>query len=170
MSKASICRASPHPPPWAGLAHFESDLINATHAFHRWIVRSSAAARVKDLSATDALVLHQIAAASGRNDGKGVADLSFMLNIEDVHVVSYSIRKLVALGIVEAVRHGKEVSYSTTRLGEEYLALYRQVREECLLQAVSLLEINPAALKELARHLRKLSGRYDQAARAASSF
>ena len=144
--------------------------MSATHAFHRWIVRSSTASRMRDLSATDALVLHQIAKGAGGAAGMGVADLGFVLNIEDVHVVSYAIRKLVSLGIVEAVRHGKEVSYSVTRSGEEYLARYRQVREECLLRAISLLQINPDALQDLARTLRTLSGRYDQAARAASSF
>jgi predicted MarR family transcription regulator len=113
------------------------------------------------------LVLHQI---GGGADGKGVADLSFVLNIEDVHVVSYSLRKLVGLGIVKACRRGKEVTYSVTPLGREYLQLYRQIREECLMRSIDVLQINPVALKELAQYLRKLSGLYDQAARAASSF
>lgn len=150
-----------------GLTDFEFDLVTATHAFQRWIVRSTAATHLKDLSAIDALVVQQIG-FSGSD--KSLADLSFILNIEDTHVVAYSLRKLVSLGIVTPNKHGKEVLYSATALGQEYLELYQGIREECLLHPIGDLQINPIALKELAQYLRKLSGLYDQAARAVSSF
>jgi predicted MarR family transcription regulator len=149
----------------AGLTDFEFDLITATHAFQRWMLRSTAATHLKDLSATDALVVQQIGSTE-----KSLADLSFILNIEDTHVVAYSLRKLVSLGIVKTDKHGKEVLYSTTALGQEYLELYQGIRDECLLRPIGDLQINPTALKELAQYLCKLSGLYDQAARAVSSF
>lgn len=153
--------------PGTGLTDFEFDLVTATHAFQRWIVRSTAATQIKDLSTVDALVLQQIGSSSSE---KSLADLSFVLNIEDTHVVAYSLRKLVSLGVIAASKHGKEVFYSATALGQEYIELYQQIRHECLLHPIGDLNINPIALKELAQYLRKLSGLYDQAARAVSSF
>lgn len=166
-SRRTAVRALPLPASETGLSNFEFDLVTATHAFQRWIVRSSAATQLKDLSAVDALVVQQI---GGNGNGKSLADLSFMLNIEDTHVVAYSLRKLVSLGVLVATKHGKEVFYSPTSLGLEYIQLFQQIRHECLLHPIGDLHINPIALKELAQYLRKLSGLYDQAARAVSSF
>ncbi len=153
--------------PPCGLAEFEFDLVTAIHALHRWLVRSTAATHLKDLSAVDALVVHQIAASGSE---KSLSDLSFILNIEDTHVVAYSLRKLVSMGIVNTSKQGKEVMYSAVPLAHEYLDFYRRIREACLLHPVGTLQINPAALKELAQYLRQLSGLYDQAARAVTSL
>ncbi|PAT35138.1 transcriptional regulator [Vandammella animalimorsus] len=135
------------------------------NAFSRWAVRCMAAAGVPDLTFTDVLVLHHI---NHRGRGKKLADICFVLNYEDTHVVNYALKKLVAAGLAVGEKTGKEVFYSPTERGQQVAERYRQVREQCLIDSVNG-ELNPQ-IGELARFLRLMSGLYDQAARAASSL
>ena len=148
------------------LSEFEFGLIIAWHGFARWMMRCMAAAGVKDMTPTDVLVLHHVA---HRQTEKRLSDISFVLNIEDAHVVSYSLKKLVGLGLVKSSRHGKEAFYSTTSAGDEICELYREIRESCLMPGFSGTEAENQQIGELARLLRTVSGRYDQASRAAST-
>jgi predicted MarR family transcription regulator len=147
------------------LSEFEFGLIVAWNAFSRWAVRCMAAAGCPDLTITDVLLMHHI---SHRARNKKLADICFVLNYEDTHVVAYSLKKLVAAGLVETHKHGKEVFYSPSARGEAFVRQYREVREECLVKSLDT-ELN-ADIGELARLLRTMSGMYDQAARAASSL
>jgi predicted MarR family transcription regulator len=157
----------PAPTKAIALQEVEMAAISVNHAFHRWIVSSMTVAHLEDLAVVDVLVLHQI---TQRASHKRLSDICFILNIEDTHVVAYSLRKLVALGVVQADRQGKDVTYAATATGEQYLRRYQEIREHCLISCIDKLELNSAVLEELARFLRKMSGLYDQAARAASSF
>lgn len=148
------------------LSEFEFGLIIAWHGFARWMMRCMTAAGVKDMAPTDVLVLHHVA---HRQTEKRLADIGFVLNIEDTHVVNYSLKKLAALGLVKSVRHGKEAFYSTTPAGDDICERYREIREACLMPGFSGTEAENGQIGELARLLRTLSGRYDQAARAAST-
>src|SRR5512137_845157 len=147
------------------LSEFEFGLIVAWNAFSRWAVRCMAAAGCPELTITDVLLMHHV---SHRARNKKLADICFVLNYEDTHVVAYSLKKLVAAGLVEAQKQGKEVFYSPTPRGEALVAQYRGVREECLVKSLDT-ELN-ADIGELARLLRTMSGMYDQAARAATSL
>lgn len=147
------------------LSEFEFGLIVAWNAFSRWAVRCMAAAGLPDLTITDVLVLHHI---NHRARNKKLADICFVLNYEDTHVVGYSLKKLVAAGLARAEKQGKEVFYSPTDQGEAFVRQYRAVREECLIRSLDS-ELN-ADIGELARLLRTMSGMYDQAARAATSL
>ena len=147
------------------LSELEFGLIVAWNAFSRWCVRCMAAAGCPDLTTTDVLLLHHI---NHRARNKKLADISFVLNYEDTHVVAYSLKKLVAAGLAEAEKLGKEVSYRPTALGESVVKKYREVREACLVQSLDV-ERNHD-IGELARLLRTMSGMYDQAARAATSL
>jgi len=149
------------------LSEFEFGLIIAGHAFNRWVVRCMGAAGVKDLTTLDVLLLHHV---NHRAREKKLADISFMMNIEDTHVVAYSLKKLVALGMVKSEKKSKEVLFSTTAKGQDYIARYREVREACLVSSLSADGSENFELGELARFLRWLSGLYDQAARAATSL
>lgn len=147
------------------LSEFEFGLIVAWNAFSRWAVRCMSAAGCPDLTITDVLLLHHI---NHRARNKKLADICFVLNYEDTHVVAYSLKKLVAAGWVVAEKQGKEVFYSPTAQGEVFVAQYRAVREQCLVKSLDT-ELN-ADIGELARLLRTMSGMYDQAARAATSL
>ncbi len=148
------------------LSEFEFGMIIAWHGFARWMMRCMTAAGVKDMAPTDVLVLHHVA---HRQTEKRLSDICFVLNIEDAHVVSYSLKKLVGLGLVKSVRHGKEAFYSTTPAGNEICERYREIRESCLMPGFSGTEAENDQIGDLARLLRTLSGRYDQASRAAST-
>lgn len=162
LSSAHLARG-PHP----GLSELEFGLIVAGHAFQRWSVRCMSAAGAGDLTATDVLVLHHV---HHRDRPKKLADICFTLNYEDTHVVSYSLKKLVAAGWLSSGRVGKEASYSTTSAGRALVERYRQVRESCLLPGLSGETTDETALLRLAALLRALSGVYDQAARGAASL
>jgi predicted MarR family transcription regulator len=147
------------------LSELEFGLIVAWNAFSRWAVRCMAAAGCPDLTITDVLLLHHL---NHRARNKKIADICFVLNYEDTHVVAYSLKKLVAGGLVLAGKQGKEVFYSPSPSGEAFVARYREIREACLVANLDV-ERN-ADIGELARLMRTMSGLYDQAARAASSL
>ena len=147
------------------LSELEFGLIVAWNAFSRWAVRCMAAAGCPDLTITDVLLLHHL---NHRARNKKIADICFVLNYEDTHVVAYSLKKLVAAGLALAEKQGKEVFYSPTPEGEAFVQQYREVREDCLVK--SLDPERNADIGELARMLRTMSGMYDQAARAATSL
>ena len=69
------------------LSEFEFGLIVAWNAFSRWAVRCMAAAGCPDLTITDVLLMHHV---SHRARNKKLADICFVLNYEDTHVVAYS--------------------------------------------------------------------------------
>jgi predicted MarR family transcription regulator len=149
------------------LSEFEFGLIISSNAFNRWVVRCMAAAGLKDLTTIDVLLLHHV---NHRARKKKLADVSFMMNIEDAHIVSYSLRKLVNLKLVQTEKRGKEVVYFTTPQGQAQIERYREVREACLVAAIAKDGNNNAQLGEMAALLRFLSGMYDQAARAAATL
>ena len=154
------------------LSEFEFGLIIAGNAFNRWIVRCMAAAGYPDLGALDVEVLHSV---NHRGRQKKLADVCFILNVEDTHTVTYALKKLVHLGLVEGARSGKETLYAATDEGREACARYRQVREDCLIAALGAFTGDKPAtvhqeIGEVAALLRALSGLYDQAARAAASL
>lgn len=148
------------------LSEFEFGLIIATHAFNRWLIRCMGAAGVKDMTPVDVLVLHHI---NHRDTEKRLADICFVLNIEDTHIVSYSVKKLVGMKLVASTKRGKEVFLQATDEGAALCLRYRDIREACLLPGFTGKAEENGQLAEIARLLRTLSGRYDQAARAASS-
>ena len=150
----------------AEMSEFEFGLIVAGNAFHRWVVHCMAAAGLKDLTPLDVLVLHHVA---HRGIEKRLADICFVLNVEDAHVGSYSLRKLAGLGLVHSVKRGKEAFFSVTDQGREICEAYRDVREACLMPGFTGSAEDNARIGEFAQLLRTFSGRYDQAARAAST-
>jgi predicted MarR family transcription regulator len=147
------------------LSELEFGLIVAWNAFSRWAVRCMSAAGCPDLTIMDVLVLHHIC---HRARNKKLGDICFVLNVEDTHVVGYSLKKLLAAGLAQGEKVGKEVFYSPTAAGEAAVAKYREVREACLIANLDV-DRNPD-IGEAARLLRTMSGLYDQAARAATSL
>ena len=149
------------------LSEFEFGLIVVNNAFSRWVVRCMAAAGMPDLAVTDVLLLHHV---HHRGKGKKLADICFTLNYEDSHIVAYSLRKLVAQGLIDTKKSGKEVFYASSFKGQQWVQKYRDVRNSCLMPGVKAQHLDGASLAEMAQTLRSLSGLYDQAARAAASL
>ena len=156
----------------AELSAFEYGLYIAGNAFERWIVRCMAAAGQPELGALDVMVVHSV---NHRARDKRLADICFVLNIEDSHTVNYALKKLSRFGLVSGDKRGKEIFYATTKEGEALCLKYREVREACLVNSFSAFagdkggDLN-AEIGQAADLLRALSGLYDQAARSATSL
>jgi predicted MarR family transcription regulator len=149
------------------LSEFEFGLTMLNHAFHRWMVRCMAAAGVPDISPFDVLVLHNV---NHRSKPKRLADICLILNVEDTHLVNYSLKKLEKLKLIKGGKAGKEKIVAITPAGQQACERYRSVREALLVQSVVGTGIDPKKLSAFAAELRSLSGHYDQAARAAASL
>ncbi|MDT8327880.1 MAG: winged helix DNA-binding protein [Roseovarius sp.] len=148
-------------------SEFEYGLIIAYNAFSRWMQKCMNAAGMPELSSLEILVLHNV---NHRDREKRLADIGFMLNIEDSHTINYALRKLLKLGLVTSEKRGKEVFYRTSESGAKLCDLYRKVRKECFLNGLPRTGISGTELAEIASTLRTMSGQYDQASRAASSL
>src|SRR4029078_12766001 len=108
------------------LSELEFGLIVAWNAFSRWAVRCMSAAGCPELTITDVLVLHHIChRARNKKDG----DICFVLNVEDTHVVGYSLKKLLAAGLARGDRVGQEGFYSPPPAGERAVATSRHARD-----------------------------------------
>ncbi|SIT71520.1 Predicted transcription regulator, contains HTH domain, MarR family [Burkholderia sp. b13] len=151
----------------AELSEFEYGLILASHAFDRWMVRCMSAAGAKDMTAIEVSLLHHV---THRERRKKLADICFVLNIEDTHVATYALKKLVARGYVASEKSGKEVFFSATEAGRELCLKYREVRESCLMVTLAEAGLDNAQIGDAAQLLRTASGLYDTAARAATSL
>lgn len=149
------------------LSELEFGLILLGHAFERWMVRCVAAAGVADLSPLDVLVLHAIA---HRGRPKRLADICLVLNIEDTHLVTYSLKKLDGHRLLSSGRRGNEKTVSLTAKGGAVIQKYRKIREALLVKPVKGAGSDERRISEIAGLMRALSGHYDQAARAAASL
>lgn len=148
------------------LSEFEYALTMMNNAFQRWMQSCSSTSGMPELSPLDILVVHNI---YHRNRPKRIADVAFTLNIDDLHTVSYSVRKLAKFELVEGTRQGKDTFYGVTEKGAEFCNQYRDVREQCLVDALKRMNLNDQ-LGDVATTMRTLSGFYDQASRAVRSL
>lgn len=146
-------------------SEFEFGLMVTWNAFSRWVSRGMAAAGGAELSLVESILLTHVC---HRGREKKLADICFTLNITDTHVVSYGLRKLVSLELIDAKKVGKEVFYSATKKGEELVLRYKEIRQACLIPSLDG-EIGDR-LSKGAEVLRQMSGNYDQAARSAASL
>ena len=169
MSKRTPIVSSAHlaQPGAEGVSEFEYGLIVMSGAFERWTVRCMAAAGLSELSHLDVLVLHSV---NHRDRDKRATDICFVLGIEDTHTVTYALKKLVKLELVERHKRGKESYFTTSASGQAACEKYRNVREACLLESLEALGLSETEFQDVGSRLRTLSGLYDQAARAAASL
>lgn len=149
------------------LSEFEYGLIIAGHAFNRWMIRCMTACGLAELSSLDILVLHSV---NHRERAKRQADISLVLNIDDAHTVSYALKKLTKLGLVNGEKRGKETFFRTTNEGHATCSRYAEIREACLVESLNSMGIDRSDMHQIAGALRAMSGLYDQAARAAASL
>lgn len=149
------------------LSELEYAMTMTYNAFSRWMMHCMASIGYKDLNPLDILVLHNV---NHRTREKRLADIGFMLNIDDTHTVNYAIKKLVKIDLVEGNKLGKEMFYRTTGLGQKVCQQYRDVRQSCLVDAAVATNKDFDEVSHTALVLRSMSGLYDQASRAASSL
>ncbi|MBV1868079.1 MAG: winged helix DNA-binding protein [Marinosulfonomonas sp.] len=148
-------------------SEFEFGMIIAYNAFSRWMQRCMAAAGMPELSSLEILVLHN---TNHRDREKRLTDIAFLLNIEDTHTINYALRKLLKLDLLTSRKRGKEVFYLASEKGRDLCERYRDIRQQCLLEAMPQNGVSGDELSKIAAILRSMSGQYDQASRAASSL
>lgn len=148
------------------LSELEYALIIAGNAFNRWMSRCMAAAGVKDMTSLEVSLLHHVC---HRDRKKSLADICFVLNIEDTHIASYGLKKLVKAGYLQNEKVGKEVYFSATESGYTLSLKYREMREEYLITILADTGLSNQALGDAAKLLRTTSGMYDTASRGATA-
>src|SRR3546814_12861531 len=97
---------SPHlvSPKGAELSEFEFAMIVCWNAFTRWLEKGASATDSGDMTFIDVVVLHQL---KHRAKNKKVADICFVLNFDDGHVVTYSLKMFVAGRLAIGGRSGE---------------------------------------------------------------
>ena len=149
------------------LSELEFSLTLMVTAYHRWMVRCMAASGMPQLSPMEVLVLHTV---RHRDRPKRFMDVVMVLDVEETHVVTYAVRKLERLSLIETRRIGKEKVIEITSSGVELCTRYATLREDLLLGMVGASEANEEEFSDAARLLRTLAGIYNQAARAAATL
>ncbi len=149
------------------LSEFEFGLTVLNNAFNRWMVRCMSAAGEKEMTSLEVQLIHHV---THRKTAKKLADICFVLNIEDTHIASYALKKLVKMGYLASEKIGKEVYFSATEHGAALCERYREVRERCLIEILLETGISNEDIGNTAQLLRMLAGVYDQAARAGASL
>lgn len=87
-----------------------------------------------------------------------------VLNIEDVHLVGYSLKKLAAAGLVRTDQDGRHRLYEATESGDAACAAYRQTRESHLVESLERLLGDGSQLVNDSHFLRLLMGAYTRPA------
>ena len=145
----------------------EFALMRTFEGFGRW--QSECLASVSDHRATgpENAMLHIIR----MNDRpKSLRDLARMTNRDDVPNIQYSLRKLIAAGLVVRRGSGRAgVTYEVTAEGRRVCEDYGDVRRRLLIAAVENLPGFADRLAEAARTLNILTGIYEEVARVAAT-
>src|SRR5437762_13035356 len=104
------------------LSQLEMSLTVLWNSARRWLSKRSS---VNGLSDLDVFLMHMLAY---RNTALRASDLAFALAIDDMHLVSYSLKKLTKLGLITSAKSGKEVVYRATSAAAEHRKAFLEDR------------------------------------------
>jgi predicted MarR family transcription regulator len=144
------------------ISQLEMSLTVLWNSARRWLSKRSS---VNGLSDLDVFLMHMLAY---RNTPMRASDLAFALAIDDMHLVSYSLKKLTKLGLTTSTKAGKEVVYRATEPAFEHRNAFLEDRARYVEPTIEDLTASGLDIKALTKALRALSGVYEQAARAAA--
>lgn len=147
------------------LSEMELALTVLWNSVRRWMSQRSTGGAITGLSDLDVFLLHLLVY---RNRSLRAIDLAFALSIDDMHLVSYSLKKLVKLRAMTSTKVGKEVFYAATEKGRKHYTEFLEDRHKYLEPALKYISHKNLDLESLGALLRALSGVYEQAARSAS--
>ncbi len=151
----------------AETANMEFALMRAFEGFGRW--QSECLAAVCDLAATgpENAMLHIIRM---NERPKSIKDLARLTNRDDVPNIQYSLRKLIAAGLVQRQGAGRSgVTYQVTEAGRRVTDDYGAVRRRLLIAAITARPDLPARLAEATRVLGEITAIYEDVARLAAT-
>ena len=147
------------------LSDWEFAHITFSFGFVRWVEKCMEATGLRGLTALDVLVLHAVNLRARR---RRVSEISMVLNVDDSHLVAYSLKKLVAAKLVQTVRDRRESRYETTPYGDEACKAYMSIRQKFLVPMVNMVANVANEMGHMATVVTILTGIYDQAARQAT--
>jgi predicted MarR family transcription regulator len=148
------------------LSDWEFAHITFSFGFVRWVEKCMEATGLRGLTALDVLVLHAVNLRARR---RRVSEISMVLNVDDSHLVAYSLKKLVAAKLVQTVRDRRESRYETTPYGDEACKAYMSIRQTFLIPMVNMVANVANEMGHMATVVTILTGIYDQAARQATA-
>ena len=148
------------------LSELEIALTVLWNSVRRWMMQRSKSNTVNGLSDLDVFLLHLLVY---RDRPLRAIDLSFALSVDDMHLVTYALKKLVRLGTITSKRVGKEVFYAAAEKGRKHYAEFLEDRKRYLEPAMQYVTGGAYDLDAVNSLLRQISGIYEQAARAAAT-
>ena len=148
------------------LSELELTLTVLWHSTRRWLSQRSTARNINGLSDLDTFILHFLVLKNRKLRG---IDLAFALAIDDLHLVTYSLKKLTRMRLTTSTKVGKEVFFEYTKEGKDNYADFQKDRKKYLEPLLTFLNDLDGDMTSLNNHLRALSSAYDQAARLAAS-
>lgn len=148
------------------LTELELTLTVLWNSVRRWMSQRSNSSEVSGLSELDVFLLHLLVYRDRR---LRAIDLAFALSVDDMHLVTYSLKKLARLGMVASTKIGKEAFYNATDKGREHYEDFHDDRRAYLEPAMAFMPHDGIDIAKVNHFLRALSGMYEQAARAAAS-
>jgi predicted MarR family transcription regulator len=148
------------------LTELELTLTVLWNSVRRWMSQQSNSDGINGLSELDVFLVHLLVY---RNRKLRATDLAFALSIDDMHLVTYALKKLVRLGLVTSNKIGKEVFYNPTDAGKAHYEDFHEARRKYLEPSMSFIPNNSIDIEKINHFLRALSGMYEQAARSAAS-
>lgn len=148
------------------LSDFELSLTILWNSVKRWMSLRSTEGVLNGLSNLDVFLMHLLVY---RDRQLRANDLAFALSIDDMHLVSYSLKKLVRLEAITSSKVGKEVFYKAGDKAKAHYEEFLTDRTRFLEPALKHLSYGDYDLESLSQLLRALSGVYEQAARTAAS-
>lgn len=141
----------------------EFALMRCSEAFNRW--QGECLASVSDFAGTgpENALLHLVR----MNDrGKSIKELARLTNRDDIPNIQYSMRKLVAAGLVLKKGSGRTgVTYEVTDEGRRVTDEYSELRKEMLIEHIRSLPKFETRLAEAHSSLKTLAGIYEEIAR-----
>lgn len=148
------------------LSELEITLTVLWNSVRRWMSQRSGSSSINGLTDLDVFLLHLLVY---RNRKLRSTDLAFALSIDDLHLVSYSLKKLTRVKLITSEKVGKEVFYSATKAGKQHYTDFQNDRKTFLEPALKFIAHADYDMETLNSLLRALSGAYEQAARSAAS-
>lgn len=149
------------------VAELEYALMRAYEAFGRWQAECLACVSELAASGPENAMLHIIRM---HDRPKTIKDLARLSNRDDVPNMQYSLRKLLAAGLIERQGSGRSgVTYSVTEKGRAVTDHYADVRAALLIKAVQSVPDLGVRLQEATDTLELLTGIYEQVARSAAT-
>ena len=144
---------------------FEQSLICASEAFYRFAgLGLGSVGKENNLTGEENVIFQQLMFSP---KPRSVTDLSRFTNRDDISNIQYSLRKLIAAGLIEKVpgSTNRDTRYQPTAAGQKLTDELVALRRELLIGPSSNLSDIEAQLKAAATALSLITGLYDHVSR-----